>query len=219
MSYEIRTPLNAVLGVAHLLEGSGLNASQQQLLAKAQMAWRSLLEIVNHVLDLAKIEAGELALDEAPFQPRHLLLELQAVHSAQAQAEGLMLSVQSRAEVPDWLEGDSALLRQILHNLLGNALKFTQRGSMRVELAVVELGAQLARLRWSLCDTGIGIARDVQADASTTRRFGGTGLGLSIFRRLANLMGGQAGVNSAPEQGSEFWLELPMAVLDGAPQH
>jgi len=228
MSHEIRTPLNAVLGVAHLLEGSGLNADQQQLLAKAQMAGRSLLDIVNDVLDLAKIEAGELALDEAPFQPRQLLLELQAVHSAQAQAKGLTLSVRTHPEVPDWLQGDSARLRQILHNLVSNALKFTHRGSVQVELAVVEPGAQQARLRWSVRDTGIGIASDVQAglfqpfiqaDASTTRRFGGTGLGLSIVRRLADLMGGQAGVNSAPGQGSEFWLELPMAVLDGAPQH
>ena len=221
MSHEIRTPLNAVIGVTHLLADSGLSADQQQLVSKAQMAGRSLLDIVNDVLDLAKIEAGDMALEALIFRPDELLAELQAVYEPQALVKSLSLAVRVEAEAMIWLLGDSTRLRQMLTNLIGNALKFTSAGSIKVQVGLAERGEQQVRLRASVRDTGIGIAPEAQArlfqpfaqaDASTTRRFGGTGLGLSIVRRLAQLMGGEAGLNSSVGQGSEFWIEMPMAL-------
>ena len=221
MSHEIRTPLNAVIGVTHLLADSGLSADQQQLVSKAQMAGRSLLDIVNDVLDLAKIEAGDMPLEVLMFRPDELLAELQAVYEPQALAKSLSLEVRVEPEALIWLLGDSTRLRQMLTNLIGNALKFTSTGSIKVQLGLAERGEQRVRLRASVRDTGIGIAPEAQArlfqpfaqaDASTTRRFGGTGLGLSIVRRLAQLMGGEAGLTSSVGQGSEFWIEVPMAL-------
>jgi signal transduction histidine kinase/CheY-like chemotaxis protein len=221
MSHEIRTPLNAVIGVTHLLADSGLNEDQQQLVSKAQLAGRSLLDIVNDVLDLAKIEAGEMALEALMFRPDELLAELQAVYEPQAQAKSVSLAVQVAPEALIWLLGDSTRLRQMLTNLIGNALKFTSAGSVKVQVGLTERSERQAWLRASVRDTGIGIAPEAQAqlfqpftqaDASTTRRFGGTGLGLSIVRRLAQLMGGDVGLNSEAGLGSEFWIEVPMAL-------
>ena len=221
MSHEIRTPLNAVIGVTHLLADSGLNEDQQQLVSKAQLAGRSLLDIVNDVLDLAKIEAGDMALEALMFRPDELLAELQAVYEPQALAKSVSLAVQVEPEAQIWLLGDSTRLRQMLTNLIGNALKFTSAGSVKVAVGLTDRREQKAWLRASVRDTGIGIALEAQAqlfqpftqvDASTTRRFGGTGLGLSIVRRLAQLMGGDVGLNSQAGQGSEFWIEVPMAL-------
>jgi signal transduction histidine kinase/DNA-binding response OmpR family regulator len=221
MSHEIRTPLNAVIGVTHLLADSGLNEDQQQLVTKAQIAGRSLLGIVNDVLDLAKIEAGEMALEALMFRPDELLAELQAVYEPQALAKSVSLEVRVEPEALVWLLGDSTRLRQMLTNLIGNALKFTSVGSIKVQVGLVERSELRVRLRASVRDTGIGIAPEVQAqlfqpfaqaDASTTRRFGGTGLGLSIVRKLSQLMGGEVGLNSEAGRGSEFWIEVPMAL-------
>ena len=221
MSHEIRTPLNAVIGVTHLLADSNLSADQQQLVTKAQMAGRSLLDIINDVLDIAKIEAGDMALEALMFRPDELLAELQAVYEPQALAKSVRLAVRVEAEAMIWLLGDSRRLRQMLTNLIGNALKFTSAGSIQVQVGLAKRGEQQVRLRASVRDTGIGIAAEsqarlfqpfAQADASTTRRFGGTGLGLSIVRRLAQLMGGEAGLTSSVGQGSEFWIEMPMAL-------
>lgn len=221
MSHEIRTPLNAVIGVTHLLADSNLNEDQQRLVNKAQVAGRSLLEIVNDVLDLAKIEAGDMALEALMFRPDELLAELQAVYEPQALAQLVSLQVQVAPEALIWLLGDSTRLRQMLTNLIGNALKFTRAGSVKVQVGLVERSEDRVWLRASVRDTGIGIAPEAQArlfqpfaqaDASTTRRFGGTGLGLSIVRRLAQLMGGDVGLNSEVGQGSEFWIKVPMAL-------
>lgn len=221
MSHEIRTPLNAVIGVMQLLVHSGLNEDQQQLVSKAQLAGRSLIGIVNDVLDLAKIEAGEMALEALMFRPDELLAELQAVYEPQALAKSLSLEAKVEPEALVWLLGDSTRFRQMLTNLICNALKFTSAGGVKVRVGIAERSALRVRLRASVQDTGIGIAPDLQAqlfqpfaqaDASTTRRFGGTGLGLSIVRRLAQLMGGEVGFNSGLGQGSEFWIEVPMAL-------
>ncbi len=215
MSHEIRTPLNAILGFAQLLgRDSHATPTQSDQIGKIAAAGRHLLAIINDVLDLSKIEAGEVQIEAADF---HLSEVLRAVHSIiaeQARAKGLRLLVDISG-VPTWLHGDATRLRQALLNLAGNAVKFTSSGSvaLRVQL-VTEADGELL-LRFSVQDTGIGISADtlprlfqdfVQADASTTRRYGGTGLGLAITRRLAQLMGGNAGADSTLGVGSSFWF-------------
>jgi hypothetical protein len=223
MSHEIRTPLSALIGVGYLLAGTPLDADQRQLLAKSQMAGRSLMGIVNDVLDLAKIEAGELTLEHAPFPPREILAEVDAMFRAQTDEKRLVYELHCDAAVPQQLVGDALRVRQILVNLIGNAVKFTSHGSIRVRLELLSLGATVARLRCSVTDTGAGVAKDAQAhlfqafsqaDASTTRRFGGTGLGLSIVRQMAQTMGGDVGMRSEVGQGSEFWAVLSLALPD-----
>lgn len=221
MSHEIRTPLNALIGVGHLLAGTSLNDDQRQLLSKSQVAGRSLLGIVNDVLDLAKIEAGALTLEEVPFQPNQLVLDVDAMFRSQADEKGLSLDFACANDVPNFLMGDPQRVRQILINLLGNAMKFTSQGGVSVALDVLQRDASWLRLRCRVRDTGIGISPEAQqrlfqafsqADASTTRRYGGTGLGLSIVRQLAQAMDGDVGVDSEPGQGSEFWVTLNLAV-------
>jgi len=221
MSHEIRTPLNAIIGVTHLLAETAHDDQQQRLLGQAQIAGRSLLGIVNDVLDLAKIEAGEMALDETAYEPAALLSDLTTVYAPQAQVKGLAFVVDVAASVPHWLIGDRGRLQQMLTNLVANALKFTERGEVRLRLGVTDLGECRCQLTATVQDTGIGIPVDmqphlfapfVQADASTTRRYGGSGLGLSIVKRLSAIMGGEVGLRSQPGVGSEFWVAVPQRV-------
>ncbi|MFN3304455.1 MAG: CHASE domain-containing protein [Roseateles sp.] len=219
MSHEIRTPMNAVIGIAQLLADTPLSEDQRQLLRKLQVAGRSLLGVINDVLDLSKIEAGELAVEQASFQLSELLRDLDAVFADTARVKGLEWELSSAPELPDNLIGDAQRLQQVLSNLLSNAIKFTAQGRVSLRVDRVELDAQRPGIRFQVRDSGIGIAPEaqtqlfqpfMQAEASTTRRFGGTGLGLSIVKHLVGLMGGTVALESQPGQGSLFSLTLPL---------
>ena len=214
MSHELRTPLNAITGMAHLLRRSGLSAEQGDRLDKLEGAGRHLLETIDAILDLSKIEAGKLTLEERPFDIPALLGSVETMLAERAQAKGLRLTVDT-GPATGALLGDATRLRQALLNYASNAIKFTFKGAIALRARVVDEDADALRLRFEVEDTGIGIAPEVlgklfaafeQADNSTTRNFGGTGLGLAITRKLAELMGGEVSVESLPNQGSTFWF-------------
>ncbi len=221
MSHEIRTPMNAVIGLSYLLGQTALTADQASILAKVNLASKSLLSIINDVLDLSKIEAGEVMLDCTSFEPRELVSELADVMRVQADAKGIAFQVSVADDLADALNGDATRLKQILTNLLSNSIKYTDRG--RVDLCVRQIAAdsRSVTLLFVVSDTGIGIAPDVQArlftpfmqaDASITRRFGGTGLGLSIVKHMVTLLGGEVGMCSTLGVGSEFSVTLRFAL-------
>ena len=223
MSHEIRTPLNAVLGLAWLLERTALDGEQAGHVANIRAAGGALLAIVDDVLDLSRIEAGEMPLEHLTFSLRNLCSDLQAMFGAQARAKGLALRMVPGPDLPDALVGDPTRVRQVLLNLLANAIKFTEVGSVELAIRVADTEAGACRVAFSVRDTGIGIAADVmehlfqpfaQADASTTRRFGGSGLGLSIVRNLVDMMGGSLRAESTPGTGSRFDVELPFGTGD-----
>jgi two-component system, sensor histidine kinase and response regulator len=214
MSHEIRTPMNAILGFAHLLRRSQLKPEQRERLDKIGSAGEHLLLIINDILELSKIEAGKLVLESVDF-PLHALLDgVRSLVGEQARAKNIVVTIDSDG-VPAWLRGDPTRLRQALLNFAGNAVKFTDRGSIALRArTVAEDGARLC-VRFEVEDTGIGIPPDrladlfqsfQQVDASTSRRYGGTGLGLAIARRMANAMGGDAGAESREGVGSLFWF-------------
>jgi PAS domain S-box-containing protein len=217
MSHEIRTPLNAIIGMTYLLERTALVPEQKQQVRTIQGAGRVLLDLLTDVLDLAKIEAGSLTLDAMSFEPRTLAIDLENMFGPQAEAAKLELSVEIADDVPPVVRGDSTRCRQILINLVGNAVKFTERGKVTLEVARASADDPPS-LRFTVRDTGPGISAEnqarlfapfTQADGSTSRRYGGSGLGLSIVKRLVESMGGELGVKSELGHGSEFWVILP----------
>ncbi len=214
MSHEIRTPLNAITGMAHLLKRGGVTAKQAERLDKIDAAGQHLLEIINAVLDLSKIEAGKFVLEETSVGVSDIVVNVLSMLAERAQAKNLRLASEVQS-LPPCLLGDPTRLQQALLNYATNAIKFTDAGSVTLRTHLVEESPESVLVRFEVQDTGMGVTPEVaarlfgsfeQADNSITRKFGGTGLGLAITRRLAQLMGGDAGVLSTPGQGSTFWF-------------
>jgi Amt family ammonium transporter len=226
MSHEIRTPMTAILGYADVLLEHDLNPKCVETIGIIKRNGDHLLEIINSILDLSKIEAGRLAVESLPCDPCAMVADLASFMRVRAASKRLDLAVEFRGPVPRQITSDPTRLRQILINLIGNAIKFTERGIVRVIVGLVDENAASCALRFEIVDTGIGMSAAelarvfepfTQADVSTTRLFGGTGLGLSICRRLADMLGGTLTAVSVPAQGSRFILTVPTGPLAGVP--
>ncbi|WP_096700791.1 PAS-domain containing protein [Magnetospirillum sp. 15-1] len=223
MSHEIRTPMNGVLGMLHLLTGSPLTHEQRDHLETAQSSARALLAIINDILDFSKLEAGQMTLETTRFDLHRLMEEMVALLRGAAAEKGLILRSRVAGNVPRHVAGDPTRLRQVLTNLMGNAVKFTEKGGVMVSVEAEPAGPAPSYLRFQVTDTGIGIepaaapalfSEFVQADSSITRRFGGTGLGLSICKKLVEMMGGEIGFDSMPGAGTTFHFTMPLAAMD-----
>lgn len=233
MSHELRTPMNAVIGIAYLLEKIHLPGDANEMVRKIGVAGHALLAIINDVLDLSKIEAGHIEIAQLPFNLGDVLDDLSSIMSFNAQQKQIDLRIMAAPPGMARLNGDALHLKQVLLNLVGNGIKFTERGHVHLSITVLAESEQHVTLRFSVSDSGIGIAPErqeaifesfLQEDSSTTRRFGGSGLGLTISRRLVALMDGEMGVVSAVGSGSQFWFTLrlarqaaPVKALPGAP--
>ena len=226
MSHEIRTPMNGVIGMADLLLDQPLQAQQRDCAQTIRDSARALLVVINDVLDFSKIEAGKLEIEMTDFDPREMVEDVVRLLAIAARTKNLQISGSLDPAVPEILQGDSGRLRQLLLNLCGNAVKFTERGEVAVAGRVCSNDNNSIMIRFEVRDTGIGIPESrlpalfkpfSQVDASTTRRFGGTGLGLSIVKRLAQMMGGDAGVESRVGVGSTFWFTARLTVSSVVP--
>ena len=225
-SHEIRTPLNAIIGLTRVVMETPLTAEQRDYLRRVRNAGDRLLSLINDLLDMSRIEAGRLEIEVVDFRLREVLDEVVQEQLVKASEKNLSLGLHVAKDVPDSLVGDPLRLRQILVNLLGNAIKFTDSGSVSVQVALAQpVGEDTCVLRLSVFDTGIGISpekqatlfqRYTQAEISTSRKFGGTGLGLSICKSLVELMSGTIGLRSNVDAGTEFFFELPFGMRDAA---
>jgi two-component system, sensor histidine kinase and response regulator len=221
MSHEIRTPMNAVLGLSHLMQKTELTPRQRDYIDKLQSSGQHLLGIINDILDFSKVDAGKLDLERTDFELKSLLDNASAVLNEKCRAKNLDWVLEVAPDVPPHLTGDPLRLGQILINYANNAVKFTERGRIAVTISVDERTDDDVLLHLRVADTGVGITpeekgrlfqRFSQADASSTRKFGGTGLGLAICKKLADLMGGEVGVDSVPGQGSTFWFRARLGI-------
>ncbi|MGQ0531632.1 MAG: response regulator [Caulobacteraceae bacterium] len=222
LTHELRTPLNGILGMAGLLRLGKLEPNAQSYVGAIKQSGELLLELITEILDYSRLEAGRVELESAPFDPEATMQDVAELLSPRAYDKGLEIAVAVRADAPARVIGDEGRLRQILFNLAGNALKFTEAGGVVMEMSPRPNG----RLRFNVRDTGPGVPSDkqkqifeefIQADAGVARRHGGAGLGLAIVKKLATAMGGEAGVTSRPGFGASFWVELPLGAVEAGP--
>ena len=221
MSHEIRTPMNGIIGMLQLLNDSPLTTEQQQQIGIAGKSADTLLRLLDDILDLSKVESGKLEFEEIDFSPAEVGEEVAAFYAAPVSGKVLQVHYHASPDLPPWVNGDPMRLRQVLLNLVGNAVKFTEKGRVEIRIGTVKAEAGNALLRFSVKDTGIGMDAAMQArlfqkfsqgDSSRTRRYGGSGLGLVISQSLVRCMGGEIKVQSAPGQGAEFYFSLPLPV-------
>jgi PAS domain S-box-containing protein len=221
LSHDIRNPLNAVMGVVQLLDHSNLDEAQHRFVRLLKSSSENMLKLLNHVLELSKVESGSFALIETPFSLRHIVDDVVSTYETTAREKSLELRTSIDEGVPEQVIGDPVAMRQVLTNLVGNALKFTERGGVTLNVTTRERAVDAVTVQVEVVDTGIGIEPEVverifnpytQADYNTSMRFGGTGLGLAITRRLLALYGSSVHVTSVPGEGSRFYFNLRLAV-------
>ncbi|HXU27323.1 MAG TPA: response regulator [Bacteroidia bacterium] len=224
MSHEIRTPINGIMGMMHMLENTEQAETRQKYLQLVNYASNNLLNIINDILDMSKLEFGKMVIEKMEFNVPELVLDIKKSMQYQAEEKGLDLNCYIDTEIPTHLYGDPSRLNQILINLVGNAIKFTEKGNISISLKLVSKTKCMAQLLFTVADTGIGIAKEHQAhifeyfhqvNSDSTRQYGGTGLGLAIVKRLAEIQGGRAWFKSEENKGSEFYVQMEFEI--GAP--